>query len=794
MRTLRLLAAGLALLVPALGLSLTGKAGPYQIELTTDPAVLPVGKASLDIFVTDSSAKPVDGAKIRAIAQMPNMPMGEREQSAVPTGAPGHYRFTQSFSMAGGYEAKIVVDGPQGSGTAVIPMETGKSTAAPKEGGNPFLAFWPWLLGLAAVAFVLVRMRQTGQRLDAKAVLNFRTLASLAFLGAVVVGAVYAVNHWRRTGAMTPIEAQTMNMDMPPPEGVTPVTLATVDSRPIAATVRYSGQAVGFDRIDVAARTTGVIVWMPGYVGTTVRKGEVVARLDTSQLAPQVESQRAAVENARQGVGVAQAERRQSEAMVHQAESELGQFRGSVEEARANLAAAKDDQVAARADVTAARSDVRDAEANLTAAEADRLYWVEELKREAALFASGAVSRDEYEKEKAEATRSEAAARQAAEAVRSAQAKVMAAEARVRRAESMVVAAERKIDQAQSALMSHHAHVRAAKAEASTATHKIGQAATGVRQASAALSGSVAQAGYAEIRAEIDGVITERIVSPGSLVAPGQVLLRISSVAPIRIQANVPEADLAKVRVGQSVSVLHRDRAEAPVKARVTATSPSVDATSRTGVVEAVLPNADRRFLPGQFVSMVLPLGAERTQLTVPAAALQSTVASGDAVQAQESASFVWVTTPVDGQAGRFTVARRPVVTGPGAGDQIAILSGVDAGARVVVTGAAGLIDGQTVAAAEAEVAATAQPAAVVTVTESGFTPATITLSGTSRKVTFIRKTDATCAKDVVFGSLKIRRDLPLNKPVTIELPPGAKGELRYACGMDMIKGAVVIR
>jgi len=688
-------------LLPALGICSPGQAGPYRVELTTDPAVVPVGKATIDLFVTDAAKHPVEGAEVRAIAQMPNMAMGETEQKAVPTGIPGHYRMSQSFSMEGGYEAKVAVKGPAGGGTAVIPLETGKSTASHEQEASPAPTLWPWLLAIAVLAVVAVRMRKTGQRLRVGAVLNRQVLSSVLLLGAVAAVCFYAIGHFRRAGSMTPIEAQTMNMDMPPPEGVTPVTLAMAKTESFGATATYAGQAVGYEEIDVSARTTGVIVWMPGYVGTAVKKGEVIARLDTTQLGPQVESQRAMVESARQGVGVAKSENLQAEAMIHQAESELGQFQGAVEEAKANLVAATDDQKAVRADVAAARADVRDAEATASSAQANQRYWSQELKRETSLLAAGAVSRDEYEKEKAEGAKADAAARQANEGIRGAQAKVEAAQARAQKADSMVVVAQRKIDQAQSALMAHHAHVLTAKAEASSAKQKVGQAQTGVRQAEAGLAGTTAQAAYAEIRAETDGVITQRIASPGSLVAPGQTLLRIARVEPIRVQANVPEAELSQVRVGMSVSILHRGASSSSVTARVSSVSPSVDATSRTGIVEALLANKNHAYLPGQFVSMAVPLRAESKRLVIPAAAIQTSASSGDAVQAQKTTSFVWLAVPSAGRDGQFTVTRKPVVLGPAAGERVPILFGIKEGDQVVVMGAAGLDEGQTVTFSE---------------------------------------------------------------------------------------------
>src|SRR5215470_14986056 len=82
---------------------------------------------------------------------------------------------------------------------------------------------------------------------------------------------------------------------------------------------------------------------------------------------------------------------------------------------------------------------------------------------------------------------------------------------------------------------------------------------------------------------------------------------------------------------------------------------------------------------------------------------------------------------------------------------------------------------------------------ATVEVTDRGFEPSSLKLkAGTPAKVTFVRKTDATCAKEVVIKEYKIERKLPLNEPVTVEFTP-RKGEFTFACGMDMIKGKLIV-
>jgi len=79
-------------------------------------------------------------------------------------------------------------------------------------------------------------------------------------------------------------------------------------------------------------------------------------------------------------------------------------------------------------------------------------------------------------------------------------------------------------------------------------------------------------------------------------------------------------------------------------------------------------------------------------------------------------------------------------------------------------------------------------------VTDSGFVPATITVpAGKPVMLVVTRKTDQTCAKEIVFPEQNIRKPLPLNQAVEIALPASPKREIAYKCGMDMLGGKVVV-
>lgn len=80
-------------------------------------------------------------------------------------------------------------------------------------------------------------------------------------------------------------------------------------------------------------------------------------------------------------------------------------------------------------------------------------------------------------------------------------------------------------------------------------------------------------------------------------------------------------------------------------------------------------------------------------------------------------------------------------------------------------------------------------------VTEKGFEPSTVDVNpGIPVVLKITRKTDATCATTIKIPTKKIKQDLPLNKTVSIEVGKLGKGEIRFACGMDMITGIIHVR
>ena len=82
-----------------------------------------------------------------------------------------------------------------------------------------------------------------------------------------------------------------------------------------------------------------------------------------------------------------------------------------------------------------------------------------------------------------------------------------------------------------------------------------------------------------------------------------------------------------------------------------------------------------------------------------------------------------------------------------------------------------------------------------VEVTQRGFVPNEIPAkAGQAITLIVTRTTDQTCAKQIVFADMGIQKDLPLNQAVEVTVTPRKAGALRFACGMGMVEGKLVVQ
>ncbi|WP_437944660.1 cupredoxin domain-containing protein [Sorangium sp. So ce296] len=79
-------------------------------------------------------------------------------------------------------------------------------------------------------------------------------------------------------------------------------------------------------------------------------------------------------------------------------------------------------------------------------------------------------------------------------------------------------------------------------------------------------------------------------------------------------------------------------------------------------------------------------------------------------------------------------------------------------------------------------------------VVDGGYKPSRIVVTEGERvRLKVVRRDYSPCSREVVFASLGIRRELPTNVPVVIDLPALSPGEIEFKCGMNMLRGVIVV-
>jgi plastocyanin domain-containing protein len=79
-------------------------------------------------------------------------------------------------------------------------------------------------------------------------------------------------------------------------------------------------------------------------------------------------------------------------------------------------------------------------------------------------------------------------------------------------------------------------------------------------------------------------------------------------------------------------------------------------------------------------------------------------------------------------------------------------------------------------------------------IVDGGYMPNVVTLQkGIPAKLIFLRKDPSGCLEEVVIPDFGVSSKLPINKPHVIHITPKEAGEFKYACGMNMFFGKVVV-
>jgi RND family efflux transporter MFP subunit len=215
--------------------------------------------------------------------------------------------------------------------------------------------------------------------------------------------------------------------------------------------------------------------------------------------------------------------------------------------------------------------------------------------------------------------------------------------------------------------------IRALYADSAATKAQLDQAETGLARAEAAVASARgmaaevdATAGYGQVRAPFAGTVTRRHVDPGAFAAPGAPLVTVEDDVRLRIRASAGPEAVKGYRRGAEVSA----RIEGT---QVSATIEGVvPASGNLYTVNAIVANADHRFLSGSAATLLLVQGSRPAILAPAAAVIREGDLTGMRVVSTGGDELRWI------RVGRTV------------GDRVEVLSGLEAGDRVLVPEAAG--------------------------------------------------------------------------------------------------------
>jgi RND family efflux transporter MFP subunit len=245
---------------------------------------------------------------------------------------------------------------------------------------------------------------------------------------------------------------------------------------------------------------------------------------------------------------------------------------------------------------------------------------------------------------------------------------------------------QQEFDEAQARYRGKTAEMNRAKEMLQSVQARKEQALARIDQARSDVAQAQILVDYGVIRSPLRGVVTIKQAEVGALASPGTPLLTIEDHTRYRLEANVEETMLGRIRLGEPVRVAIDALGIQEVVGRVGEIQPGSDPGSRSSVVKIDLPgNAGKEgavpiLRSGLFGKARFPIG-KKQGITIPQRAI---VERGQLLQL-----FV-----VDPKGRAFM---RMIRTGKTFGDRVEVLSGLNDGDRIIVEGVEKVRDGNFV-------------------------------------------------------------------------------------------------
>jgi RND family efflux transporter MFP subunit len=520
------------------------------------------------------------------------------------------------------------------------------------------------------------------------------------FLVVVIILAVVGLGAWRVSVVFkTRAEASKVKEKQPLAVDIEVAKLGTIQEE-----LSLVGNIVADSEVTVFPKTAGKIEQQLVGVGSSISKGSVMAKLEDKEFTLRVKQADVALGTARTGYNQAKAlaeirvktQVAQAEAGLVGAEASLKQIQdvaetrvsSQLDQAQAGLDALKTNLKKIKDG--ARPEEKKQVEATVSQAKANMDNAQLDLGRMKKLYDDGAVSKqtlDGAETRTAVANAQYDAASQQlklveigarAEDIQAMELQIKAAESGLEIAKSMadsksweqdIEMAKSRYDQAKAMLDSAKSLVSAKSWEA-----EIAGAEAGVKQAETALALAKEALSYATVTSPISGIVSKRNLDTGGMANPAMPLFTIVSMNIVKAIVEVPEANLSELPTNSNVSISVTGGAE-PVNGQITLINPVIKPASRTATVEITIDNSSHKVKPGAFARVSIPLKIHNNAVLVGRSAILD-----DKESKELGSKYAFI---VD----KDKIIKRKVETGIAQGDTIEVVSGIQAGEKVVTAG-----------------------------------------------------------------------------------------------------------
>jgi multidrug efflux system membrane fusion protein len=190
-----------------------------------------------------------------------------------------------------------------------------------------------------------------------------------------------------------------------------------------------------------------------------------------------------------------------------------------------------------------------------------------------------------------------------------------------------------------------------------------------------------------QLTSPINGVILKRNITSGTLASPGQPAFVVADTSSIKVVFGVPDIVVARMRPGQTLQVSTEAFPGQQFNGKITRISAAADSRSRVYEVDITIPNPKERLKIGMIASLLIT--DDKPVESFPVVPL------GAVVTSEEKGKYsVFVVAGKDTQS---VAQRREVTLGNSFGNDVAILSGLTLGEKVITVGANLLTDGEPV-------------------------------------------------------------------------------------------------